>query len=115
MEQERQQQQDETAGSKSRHKPAEYISHLALQRGAQRRGDTAGPDFRTGAAAAILLSHKPDFRYFHENDPEELADHLHWFDELAGCVLAAYILLDCGNVDSCHLIAGHLVWHCCQD
>lgn len=68
-----------------RHKPAEFMSQLALKRGAKRRGDKCGPDYKSGTAAAVLLSHNPDFRYFYKNDAQELADHLHWFDELAGC------------------------------
>lgn len=71
--------------AKERHKPVEFMSQLALKRGAKMRGDVRGIDFKSGAAATVLLSHKPDFTFFHNNDPKELADHLHWFDELSGC------------------------------
>ena len=86
MERERQAKlQGSRPESTGRHKPAEFMSQLALKRGAKKRGDTRGPDYKSGTAAAMLLSHNPDFRYFYSNDAEELADHLHWFDELAGC------------------------------
>lgn len=78
-------QQGSRQASTERYKPVEYMSQLALKRGAKMRGDTRGLDYKSGAVTAVLLSHNPDFRYFYNNDAEELADHLHWFDELAGC------------------------------
>jgi hypothetical protein len=65
-------------------KPPEFLSQLALKRGAQRRG-AAGPDLSSAVVQANLLSQKPDLRYFHLNDPAELAERLHWYDELEGC------------------------------
>jgi hypothetical protein len=72
-------------------RPPEFLSQLALQRGAQRRG-AEGPDLCTSEAQTVLLSQRPDLRWFHKNDAAELRSHLHWYDELQGCASRTPIL-----------------------
>ena len=81
---------EELFDNKSKRRPPEYISQLALKRGKQLRGAEVKIDTNSVAVRAQLLSRNPDMSLFHRAPQSALDAYLHWFDELEGCALHTY-------------------------